>query len=137
MLRSIGAVVVGFLLIGVLSFGGDFVIRSAAPGSFDVAGAASSPAVLVAMLAYVGVFAVFGCYLTARLAPNRPMAHALVLGALGLAFNVAGTIAMWDTAPAWYHAVALAMVMPYAWLGGRIRERELSRTGPAPRALAV
>ena len=137
MVRSIGAVVAGFLLIGVLSFGGDFVIRSAVPQAFDAAGAASSPAVLVAMLAYVGVFAVFGCYLTARLAPNRPMAHALMLGALGLAFNVAGSIAMWDTAPAWYHAVALAMVMPYAWLGGRIRERQLAHSGAAPRALAV
>jgi hypothetical protein len=65
------------------------------------------------------------------------MAHALVLGALGLAFNVAGTIAMWDTAPAWYHAVALALVMPYAWLGGRIRERQLALGDAAPRALAV
>jgi hypothetical protein len=77
MLRSMGAVVAGFLLIGVLWFGGDFVIRSAALGSFDAAGAASSPAVLVAMLAYVGG-AVFGCCLPARLAPNRPNGRRVV-----------------------------------------------------------
>lgn len=129
MLRSIGAIVSGFVLIAALSFGGDFVLRAAVPGAFDAAGAVGSTPVLVAILAYVAVFAVFGCYVAARLAPSRPMAHALVLGALGLAFNVAGTIAMWNTAPAWYHATALALVMPYAWLGGRIRERELARAG--------
>jgi hypothetical protein len=74
---------------------------------------------------YVGVFATAGCYLTARLAPSQPMRHALVLGVLGLVFNVAGTVAMWDTAPAWYHVASLLLVMPYAWLGGRIRDRQL------------
>jgi hypothetical protein len=78
-------------------------------------------------MGYVGLFAVTGCYLTARLVPRRPMLHALVLGALGLAFNVAGSVAMWDTAPAWYHAASLALVMPYAWLGGRLHEVELER----------
>jgi hypothetical protein len=60
------------------------------------------------------------------------MRHALILGALGLAFNVAGTIQMWDTAPAWYHAVALALVMPTAWLGGHLRERQLAAGAPRP-----
>ena len=61
------------------------------------------------------------------------MAHALVLGVLGLLFNVAGTIAMWNMAPAWYHLTALVLVMPSAWLGGWLHERELGRrTTPAP-----
>jgi hypothetical protein len=65
------------------------------------------------------------------------MRHALILGVLGLIFNIAGTVAMWDTAPAWYHATALALVMPYAWIGGRIRERQLERghhSGASPLA---
>ena len=62
------------------------------------------------------------------------MAHARALGVLGLLFNLAGTVARWDHAPAWYHVLALALVMPYAWLGGRLRERQLQRSGAAPAA---
>lgn len=125
MLRSIGVVLFGFVLIGALSFGADAVLKSSIPDAFDASGRVQSTSVLLLVMAYVGLFATSGCYLTARLAPARPMLHALVLGALGLAFNVAGTIALWDTAPAWYHLASLALVMPYAWLGGRLREVEL------------
>lgn len=135
MMRSIGAVVLGFLLIGVLSVSADLVLRAVMPDVFDAQGAVGSTPVLLLMQGYVAVFAVFGCYVAARLAPSRPMAHALALGVLGLIFNVAGTIARWDHAPAWYHVLALALVMPYAWLGGRLRERQLERTGAAPHAI--
>jgi len=135
MIRSIVAIVVGFLLIGALAFGADAVVRSAVPGAFDVAGRTDSVPLLLLSLAYVGIFATAGCYLTARLAPDRPMRHALILGLLGLILNVVGSVQMWDTAPAWYHLVAIAMVMPYAWLGGRLRERQLERH--APRAVAA
>lgn len=127
MKRTVLAVAAGFVLIAALSLGTDAMVRAAWPDAFDAAGATSSVPMLLLSLAYVGVFATAGCYLTASLAPNRPMRHALILGALGLAFNVAGTAAMWHTAPAWYHVAALALVLPYAWLGGRLRERELTR----------
>ncbi|HET6567380.1 MAG TPA: hypothetical protein VFG50_05400 [Rhodothermales bacterium] len=125
MARSIGVIVLGFVLIGVLSFGADAVLRSVMPGAFDATGRVDSTPVLLLTILYVGLFATLGCYLTARLAPNHPMRHALILGALGLAFNIAGTISLWDTAPAWYHIVSLALVMPYAWLGGWLRERQV------------
>ena len=137
MWRSIMAVVVGFLFIGLLAFGADAVLRSVMPGAFDAAGRVTSVPVLILTLAYVGIFAIAGCYLAARLAPSHPMRHALILGVMGLIFNIAGTIALWDTAPAWYHVTALALVMPYAWIGGRIRERQLERghhSGSAPLA---
>jgi hypothetical protein len=128
--RSVLAIVIGFVFIGALSFTTDALVRAALPGAFDVAGGTTSVPVLVLTLAYVGLFAVAGCYLAARLAPGRPMTHALVLGGLGLLFNIAGTVATWATAPAWYHAVALALVLPYAWLGGHLRQRQV-RGGPS------
>jgi hypothetical protein len=130
--RSVFAIVTGFLLIGALSFGTDALMRSAMPGAFGPNGRTDSVPLLLLTLAYVTLFATFGCWLAARLAPSAPMRHALILGALGLAFNVAGTIQMWDTAPAWYHAVALALVMPTAWLGGHLRERQLAAGVPRP-----
>ena len=124
--RSILAIVIGFLVIGAASFGMDAAIRSNMPGMFDAAGRTDNVGMLLFTIFYVGVFAVAGCYLTARLAPSAPMKHALILGVLGLVFNIVGTVTQWATAPAWYHVVSLALVMPYAWLGGRIRERQLA-----------
>ena len=127
MKRSILAVGAGFVLIAALSFGTDAMLRAAWPGAFDAAGRSVDLRLLLLTIAYVGVFATAGCYLAAALAPARPMRHALVLGALGLVFTAVGTAAQWDSAPAWYHAVSLALVLPYAWLGGRLREREFTR----------
>ena len=124
MLRSVLAVVAGFFFIGFLAFGADALMRSALPGVYSPSGRVDSVPVLLLVMGYVFVFAVAGCYLTARLAPRRPMLHALTLGALGLAFNVVGTIMMWETAPVWFHAVSLLLVMPAAWLGGWLRETQ-------------
>lgn len=129
--RSILAVVAGFVVIGVLAMGTDAVLRATVPGIFGPGDRVDSVPWLLLMQAYVFAYATFGCWLTARLAPDRPMRHALILGALGLAFNIAGSIALWDKMPVWYHLVALALVMPAAWLGGRIRERQLARGGSA------
>jgi hypothetical protein len=129
MLRSIAAVLFGFVFIAALSIGADLVLKQALPTAFDPAGRVDSVLVLLLIMGYVGLFAVTGCYLTARLAPGRPMLHALVLGVLGFVFSVAGTVAAWGTAPAWYLAASLALVMPYAWVGGRLREVELERNG--------
>ena len=123
MARSIFAIVAGFLFIGALAFGADMVVRSVRPDAFAPDGSTDNIPMLIFMLAYVALFAISGCYLAARLAPDRPMRHALILGFLGLIFNIAGTAANWDHAPVWYHVVALLMVMPYAWLGGMLAER--------------
>lgn len=134
MLRSVGAVLAGFVTIFLLATGIDLGLRAALPAMYGPGGRVDDVGLLVLTLAYVFTVATFGCWLTARLAPSRPMRHAMLLGVLGLAFNVAGTMVQWDTAPAWYHVVALLLVLPAAWLGGMIRERQTART---PRPLAT
>jgi hypothetical protein len=57
------------------------------------------------------------------------MRHALILGALGLVFNIVNLSQLWDDAPAWYNIVGLLLVMPTAWLGGWIAERQLAGRG--------
>jgi hypothetical protein len=87
--------------------------------------------VLLLSQALVGVYAIFGCWLAAALAPSRPMRHALILGALGLAFNLVMAPMSAARLPVWYLAVAIALVMPYAWAGGWLRERQLAARAPA------
>jgi hypothetical protein len=129
MVRSIVAVVTGFVLIAVLSIGTNVVLARAAPELYPESGIVTHTGALVLALLYVAVYATAGCYLTARLAPSRPMRHALVLGGLGLLFNMAGVVATWGQVPAWYSLTGLALTMPYAWLGGRLRERQLAVQG--------
>lgn len=126
--RSAVAVATGFIVIGVLAFGTDALVRAQIPSAYESSGRMESVAWLLFTQAYVFLYATIGCWLAARLAPDRPMRHALLLGWLGLAFNVVGSAAQWSTVPVWYHVVALALVMPAAWLGGRIRERQLVET---------
>lgn len=48
---------------------------------------------LVLATAYRVIFGIVGSYLTARLAPYRPMKHALIGGAIGMVLGVVGAIA--------------------------------------------
>jgi len=124
MSRSLLAVITGFLLIATLSVGTDMVLRMAVPSLFEVDGSTTSAPILLLTIAYVGLYATLGCYLAARMAPSAPMRHALVLGVLGLAFNVAGAVSIWAQYPVWYRVMSLLLVMVWAWLGGRMREQE-------------
>lgn len=81
----------------------------------------------VVATAYRVVFNVVGSYVMARMAPYRPMLHAMIGGALGFVLSIAGALATWnrDLGPHWY-AIAVALVaIPCAWIGGWIRERQL------------
>ena len=137
MMRSVWAVVAGFLFIAVLSFGTDAIMRVMWPRLFDASGGTSNFVILCLTTVYVGVFAVVGSYITARLAPANPMKHALTLGTLGLAFTLMATMKTWNTEPAWYNILNLLLVMPYAWFGGRLRENEIGASAPAPSTAAT
>jgi hypothetical protein len=132
-LRSVLAVVVGFVVIGALAFGTGTLTASMWPGALDASGNPATDTARVAQLLYVGVFAVFGCWLAGRLAPSRPMAHALTVGVLGMILNVASAWVMKDGHPAWYLAAGVGTTMLWAWLGGRLAEGR----GPTPQRAAV
>ena len=126
--RSILAIVVGFVLTGALNVGTGTLLSRVAPDLVPPPGTPNgSTAGLLLISAYVALFGVLGCYVTARLAPSRPLLHALIMGAIALVMNIAMTIPVWSNAPAWFNVYNLLAVMPYAYVGGRIRERELSR----------
>jgi hypothetical protein len=129
MVRSVAAIAIGFCFIVLLSLGADALMRQALPNLFDPSGRMTQAPVLGIVLVYVAAIAMTGCYLTARLAPARPLRHALILGGFGLLFSIPGTVAGWDLAPAWYHIISPVMVLPYAWLGGWLGERYIARKG--------
>ena len=122
-LRSVLAVIAGLAAVIVLSEGTDFVLRSA--GLFpplEDAGAYTT-AMFAAAAVYRTLAGVVGGFVAASLAPRAPVAHALVLGAIGLALNIAGAIAMWGVGPAWYPLILAALALPSTWLGGALAMR--------------
>ena len=72
-----------------------------------------SKALFVVATAYRTIYTVAGGYITARLAPNKPMGHVWTLGVIGLLAAIAGTAATWDKGPEfgpkWY-PVALVVL---------------------------
>jgi hypothetical protein len=134
--RSIGAVVAGLLAIVILSTATDMVLH--ATGVFPPFGQPMSDALFLLATAYRIVYGIAGCYIAARLAPDRPMQHALVLGVVGVVISTAGALATWNRGPAfgpkWYPLAVIAIALPCAWAGGKLRVMQLR--GRAERATA-
>lgn len=61
-------------------------------------------------------------WLTARLAPEHPMRHAIILGAIGAAVALAGVVATWNLGlgPRWYPISLVILAIPQSWAGGKL-----------------
>ena len=120
--RSIAAVVIGFVVTAALSLATDQVLHVL--NVYPPWGQAMhDPGLNALALAYRIVFTIFGCWLTARLAPRNPMLHAMVLGTIGFVISSAGaivTITQFDLGPAWYPIALALSSLPCAWIGGKL-----------------
>jgi len=99
--RSILALLAGFVSVGVLSPETDEALRL---GTFPSLG--RSTANTLSAAAYRTVCNIVGSYLVARLAPNRPMQHALISGSIGFVLSIAGAVATWNEDPAFAQMVS-------------------------------
>jgi drug/metabolite transporter (DMT)-like permease len=121
-LRSVGAVFVGFLAIVIITTATDMAMH--ATGVFPPMGEPMGDGLFLLATAYRIVYGVVGCYIAARLAPDRPMPHALALGVVGVVVSALGAAATWNRGPAfgphWYPLALIAISMPCAWLGGKL-----------------
>ena len=120
--RGILAVVVGILVGALLSLGTDEVLHLTRV--YPSWGVRMSDPLFGLATAYRVVFSILGSWVIARLAPRRPMLHAMIAGAIGLVVSVAGAAATWnrDLGPHWYNVAVAAMALPCAWIGAKIRE---------------
>jgi hypothetical protein len=119
-LRSTGAVLAGLLAIFVLSLGTDEVLHLS--GVYPPWNQPMSDGLYGLATAYRIVFGIVGCYLAARLAPSRPMLHALVLGGIGVVLSILGAIGGWHLGTHWYPLALILISLPCAWIGGKLYE---------------
>lgn len=78
--------------------------------------------IILLIIFYRTVYNVLGAYITAKLAPQNPMKHALVVGVLGTIVSIIGVIICLKLhlGPLWYTVVLAVLAMPSAWLGGKL-----------------
>jgi|SRR6267143_754900 len=128
-LRSICAVLAGMLAGIIPTIVTDIVLH--AIGVFPPWGQSmvgfDGPLLLATV--YRTVYGVLASYIIARLAPDRPMLHALVGGGVGLAVSILGAVVTWNKGPAfgphWYPLALVVLAMPQSWAGGRLRMMQL------------
>ena len=120
--RSIWAIVAGFLAVVILSIGTDVFLHRLS--IFPPLGQRMADPLFVWATVYRTIYGIFASYLTARLAPNRPMWHAMLGAGIGMLVGVGGAIATWnkDLGPHWYPVALILGGIPCAWTGAKIRE---------------
>ena len=121
-LRSVGAVLAGFLAVFIVTTVVDLVMH--ASGVFPPWGQPMSNSLFALATAYRVVITPAGGYITSRLAPYRPMWHAMILGVIGVALALAATVATWNRGPSfgphWYPIALVITGLPCTWLGAML-----------------
>ena len=117
-IRSIGAVFAGIVTVVVLSTGTDFVLEHSILPEMNTP--AASPGWLALALAYRVIYGALGAYVVARLAPARPMMHAMILGVIGTLLGVLGIVALWSFGNHWYPIALAVLAVPQSWAGARL-----------------
>jgi hypothetical protein len=123
--RSVVALLTGIFVGVILTVVTDIVLH--VTGVFPPWGQPTGDALLMLATAYRIPFNIAGSYVVARLAPDRPMQHALVSGVVGVVACTVGAVTTWDRGLGshWYPLALIALAMPCAWAGGRLRAIQL------------
>lgn len=118
-LKSIGAILAGFVLGAFLSIGADILMDKM--GIMPMDNFKQTPFIIICVvIVYRFIFNVIGCYLAARLAPNKPMKHVIIIGIIGTVLSLLGSFTMWDKAIPFYNIAIILISLPSAWLGGQL-----------------
>jgi peptidoglycan/LPS O-acetylase OafA/YrhL len=136
-LRRIGAVLAGFLVVAILDTSIDAILH--ATGVYPPLFQPMKTSLWLLAIGYRTVDGITGGYVVARLAPDRPVAHALALGVIGVLLSAGAVVATWskgpEFGPKWYPLTLVAIALPCALIGGLLRARQLQaeRSGETKR----
>ena len=122
--KSIWAVVAGVLVIIIVTTLVDIALHMA--GVFPPMDQPINDSLALLATSYRSVISVGGAWLTARLAPDKPLKHALILGYVGVVLGLVGVAATWNKGlgPRWYPISLAVLAIPQCWAGGKIYEMQ-------------
>ena len=124
---SIWSVVAGVLAIIIATTLVDIVLH--AVHVFPPIDQPISDALALLAITYRVAISIAGAYLTARLAPDRLMRHAMILGYVGVVLGLVGLVATWNLklGPRWYPIALVVLAIPQCWIGARIWEMRTAK----------
>jgi hypothetical protein len=121
--KSVWAVVAGVLVIIVVTTLVDVLMHMAQV--FPPMDTALNDTQSLIASSYRLLISIGGAYFTAKLAPQKPMKHALILGIVGTVLGTLGVVATWGKGmgPAWYPISLAVLAIPQCLVGGWLYER--------------
>jgi hypothetical protein len=125
--QSVWAVAAGVLVIVVVSTLVDIALHVA--GVFPPMDQPINNSLALLATSYRVVISIGGAWLTARLAPDKPMKHAMILGLVGTVLGLVGVVATWNKGlgPRWYPIALAVLSIPQCWVGGKLYEMQSGR----------
>jgi len=125
--KSIWAVVAGVLVIIIVTTLVDIVLHIA--GVFPPMDQPINDSLALLATSYRIVISIGGAWLTARLAPDKPLKHAMILGYVGVVLGLIGVVATWNKGlgPRWYPISLVVLAIPQCWAGGKIYEMQSAK----------
>ena len=125
MMRSLLAVVLGYVVMLVAFLGAETALTAVAPELIPQKGKPTDPLYFVFQLVTGFFFISIGGYITALLAGRSEMKHALALGALSIAMSIVSRLQYPGDEPLWYSIALMFLAIPAALVGGYYRVRQL------------
>ena len=120
--KSVWAVVAGVLFIIVVTTRVDIALH--ALGVFPPMDQPLDDRLAALATSYRIAISIAGAWLTARLAPARPLKHAVLLGIVVTFLGLVGVVATWNRGlgPRWYPISLAVLAIPQCWVGGKLYE---------------
>lgn len=122
-MRTVLAILAGFVLWTVLFLGGNALLTTLAPDAFNEDGSTDSGVLLAILLLLTVLYSVLSGFVTARIAQKNQSRSGLLLGILLLLVGIGVQLQFWDVLPVWYNLAFLALLLPGAWAGARLALR--------------
>lgn len=118
--KSIWAVVAGVLFILIVTTLVDILLH--AINVYPPLGVALDTRTSLIASSYRLVIGILGGWVTAKLAPQNPMNHALILGSVGVVLGLVGVITTWNAnmGPRWYPVSLAVLAIPQCWAGAKL-----------------
>jgi hypothetical protein len=117
MVRNIGAVLAGYVSIGILVVLTDLALAAIRPGEY-LSGQVPPTWYFVVSLFTASLYSVFGGWLCGWIARARQWKPLLALAVFGELMGVISTIMFWGKQPWWYALALLILYPPAVFLGG-------------------
>jgi hypothetical protein len=119
--RTIGAVVAGVVLWGVLWNALNFGLRSLGRVTEPITGVG----LLLGLIAYSAALSVGAGWVAAAIKGDADAMTAVkALAGTNLLIGIVTEVLYWELMPVWYHVVFLALVVPMTLQGGRLKAND-------------